>query len=86
VGATSTPDDAFRFVKGEEVTSSNGIPARLQRPLDFLVAMDHAENLGIRALAEGDPVLPDTEWGGQLAEIAAPGIEESIIACSEFWM
>ena len=33
VGATTTPDDAFRFAKGEEVISSNGIPARLQRPL-----------------------------------------------------
>ena len=37
-GAITTPDDAFRFAKGEEVTSSNGVPARLQRPLDFLVA------------------------------------------------
>ena len=31
-GATTTPDDAYRFAKGQVVTSSNGIPARLQRP------------------------------------------------------
>ena len=37
VGATTTPDDAYRFAKGETVTSSNGLKARLQRPLDFLV-------------------------------------------------
>ena len=87
VGATTTPDDAFRFAKGEEVISSNGIPARLQRPLDFLVVTDHAENLGIpAALAEEDPVLTDTEWGAQLAEIVAPGTVESQIAGYEFWM
>ena len=87
VGATTTPDDAFRFAKGEEVVSSNGIPARLRRPLDFLAVTDHAENLGIpAALADGDPVLTDTDWGAQLAEIAAPGTEESMIASYEFWM
>ncbi|MFC3612856.1 DUF3604 domain-containing protein [Lutimaribacter marinistellae] len=87
VGATTTPDDAFRFAKGEEVTSSNGIPARLRRPLDWLVVTDHAENLGIpAALAADDPVLTDTEWGAQLAEIAAPGTEEAMIASYEFWM
>ncbi|MHA3979791.1 DUF3604 domain-containing protein [Halovulum sp. GXIMD14794] len=87
VGATTTPDDAFRFAKGEEVISSNGIPARLRRPLDWLVVTDHAENLGIpAALADDDPVLTDTEWGAQLAEIAAPGTEESMVASYEFWM
>ncbi|MFD0979988.1 DUF3604 domain-containing protein [Tropicimonas aquimaris] len=87
VGATTTPDDAFLFAKGEEVISSNGIPARLQRPLDWLVVTDHAENLGIpAALAAEDPVLTDTEWGAQLAEIAAPGTEESMVASYEFWM
>ncbi|SDC75648.1 DUF3604 domain-containing protein [Ruegeria marina] len=87
VGATTTPDDAFRFAKGEEVISSNGIPARLQRPLDFLVVTDHAENLGLpAALAANDPVLVDTDWGAQLAAIAAPGTEEAMIAAYEFWM
>ena len=47
VGATTTPDDAYRFAKGEEVISSHGVPARLQRPLDSLVVSDHAENLGL---------------------------------------
>jgi hypothetical protein len=87
VGATTTPDDAYRFAKGEEVISSNGIPARLRRPLDFLVVTDHAENLGLpAALSEKDPVLTDTAWGAQMAEIVAPGTEESMIAGYEFWM
>ena len=87
VGATTTPDDAFRFAKGEEVISSNGIPARLRSPLDWLVVTDHAENLGLpAALSDQDSILTDTEWGAQLAEIAAPKTEESQIASYEFWM
>jgi hypothetical protein len=37
VGCTKSPDGAYRFAKGEEVTASSGIRARLQRPLDWLV-------------------------------------------------
>ena len=30
-------DEAYRFARGEEVTSSTGLPAKLSRPLDWLV-------------------------------------------------
>ena len=40
------PEAALRFASGEEVTSSTGIKAKLNRPLDFLVVTDHAEGLG----------------------------------------
>jgi hypothetical protein len=87
VGATTTPDDAYRFAKGEEVISSNGIPARLQRPLDFLAVTDHAENLGLpAALAEENPVLTENEWGREIADIFGPGTEAAKIAAYEFWM
>lgn len=46
VGCTLPPEDADRFAMGEEVESSTGVPARLNRPLDFLVVSDHAENPG----------------------------------------
>ena len=40
---------------------------RLQRPLDFLVVADHAENLGIATLlSERDPRLLETEYGRSL--------------------
>ncbi|MCZ6773193.1 MAG: DUF3604 domain-containing protein [Proteobacteria bacterium] len=39
-------DEAYRFARGEEVTSSNGTPVRLSRPLDFLVIADHSDNMG----------------------------------------
>lgn len=77
--ATTTPDDAYRFAKGEEVISSQGIPARLQRPLDFLVVADHAENLGIAlALQEENPILDYNDWSRTLAETYAPGTVEAI--------
>ena len=39
-------DAAYRFAKGEVVLSNTGIPAKLERPLDFVVIADHANNLG----------------------------------------
>ena len=78
VGATTTPDDAYRFAKGETVTSSNGVPARLQRPLDFLVVADHAENLGLYiALEEENPELLANDWGAELVQIFAPRTHEA---------
>ncbi len=85
-GATTTPDDAFRFAKGEVVTSSNGIPARLQRPLDFLVVTDHSENLGITiALEENDPVMESNDWAKTLAEKYAPRTVEAIADAYVHW-
>ena len=45
-GATTTPDDAYRFAKGEKVVATGGMDAQLRKPLDFLVVSDHSENLG----------------------------------------
>ena len=45
-GAKLTPRDAYRFARGEEVTSSTGQPVKLSRPLDFLVVSDHSDNMG----------------------------------------
>ena len=62
VGNTLGPDEAFRFARGEEVTSSTGLRVRLHRPLDFLVVADHAEYYGLATmLLNGDPgLLADT--------------------------
>ncbi len=40
-------EDAFRFARGEEITTTFGLRARLSRPLDFLVISDHAEMYGL---------------------------------------
>ena len=36
-----TPSDAFRFARGEEVTSESGVRAKLRVPLDFFMVSDH---------------------------------------------
>jgi hypothetical protein len=73
IGATLTPDDAFRFARGQRVISSTGIPARLRRPLDFLVVSDHAENLGLpSAVAQDDKELLATAFGRQIANWERP--------------
>jgi hypothetical protein len=40
-------DAAYQFARGNEVVSSNGTPARLSRPLDWLVIADHSDNMGL---------------------------------------
>jgi len=85
-GCTKTPDEAFRFAKGEVVISSTGIPARLNRPLDFLVVSDHAENLGLPiALNENDPSLQENEWGKKIAETFAPRTEDAVAEAYVQW-
>lgn len=58
VGQTVGPEGAFRFARGETVTSTTGLRAKLRRPLDFLVLSDHAENLGLAPMiARSDPSI-----------------------------
>src|SRR6478736_6861147 len=45
-GARLGPRDALRFARGEEIMASSGQPAKLSRPLDFLVVADHSDNMG----------------------------------------
>jgi len=46
-GAKLTPRDAYRFARGDQVMASSGQPAKLARPLDFLVVADHSDNMGM---------------------------------------
>ncbi len=47
-GTRTTPEDAYRWAQGEEITSSgHGKPIRIQTPLDFYMVADHAEMLGV---------------------------------------
>ncbi len=57
-------EDAFRFARGEEVTTTHGLRAKLSRPLDFLVISDHAEMYGLMPqLLKGDPEIVSTDPG-----------------------
>ena len=46
VGGILSPEDAYRFARGDEVTSAHGQRVRLSRPLDFLVVSDHSDAMG----------------------------------------
>ena len=59
-----SPDDAYRFARGEELTAHNDMPVRLRRPLDFLVVADHASYLGAYyRFHKGDSLVVNTEVG-----------------------
>jgi hypothetical protein len=63
-GCILTPEDAYRFARGEEVLSSFGIPVKLSRPLDWLAVTDHTDNMGfILDLIKGEPAILATEKG-----------------------
>ncbi len=50
VGVRTTPDDAYRYAKGEAVSHPLGYPMRLRGgALDFYGVTDHAENMGLGA-------------------------------------
>jgi len=74
VGNRLGPDEAYRFARGETVVASGGVRARLQRPLDFLVVADHAENLGLATMiAENNPDLLKTDFGREISGLVAAG-------------
>ena len=57
-GNTLGPEEAYRFARGEEITSSTGQRVQLNRPLDFLVVADHSENYGtMAAVLAGNPEM-----------------------------
>ena len=57
-GNTLGPEEALRFARGEEVVSATGVPAKLSRPLDWLVVADHSDAMGVMdEIAKGNPHL-----------------------------
>ena len=46
LGVRLGPEEALRFARGEQVTSTTGLKAKLSRPLDFLVIADHSARPG----------------------------------------
>ena len=54
----TTPDDAYRYAKGEPIDHPAGMKLRITGPpLDFLMVSDHAKYLGVFA-AQIDPEAP----------------------------
>ena len=73
-GARLGPADAYRFAKGEEVMASSGQPAKLSRPLDFLVVSDHSDNMGFfPQLLAGNPAMLADPTGRRWYEMIQSG-------------
>lgn len=67
LGTTISPDDAYRFGRGEEVVSDNGMSVKLRRPLDFMAVADHSEYLGLLVkLDKGEIDVSDWEFGREV--------------------
>ena len=70
-GVVLSPADAYRFARGDEVTTSHGLRVNLSRPLDWLVGWDHSDAKGAmneivagNATLMRDPTLRD--WNDRL--------------------
>jgi len=71
-------EEALRFARGEEVRTSTGQRAQLNRPLDFLVLSDHAGYLGIADLLNtGNPELLATDVGKEWYKAMQTGGDEA---------
>lgn len=73
-GARLGPREAYRFARGEEVTSNSGQNVRLSRPLDFLVVADHSDGMGFfPLLVSGDPKIMSDPQGRKWYEMIHSG-------------
>ena len=78
-GARLGPKDAYRFARGEEVTSSTGLQVKLSRPLDFLVVADHSDNMGFfPRLIAGDPQYLADPTGKRWYELIQKGGQDAV--------
>ena len=78
-GARLSPKDAYRFARGEEVTSSTGLQVKLSRPLDFLVVADHSDNMGFfPRLYAGDPAFLADPTGKRWYDMIQKGGQDGV--------
>jgi len=80
-GARLGLDDAYRFARGEQVMASSGQPAKLGRPLDWLVIADHSDAMGFfNDLAAGEPGIIKFEQGKRWYDGLQAGGDASVAA------
>ncbi|MHC4421747.1 MAG: DUF3604 domain-containing protein, partial [Planctomycetota bacterium] len=83
-GARLSPEDAYRFARGEELTSSTGLKVKLSRPLDFLVVADHSDNMGFfPRLYAGDRQMLADPTGKRWYDLVQAGGQKGVQAATE---
>jgi hypothetical protein len=66
-GTRLMPRDAYRFARGEQVTSNTGQPVRISEPYDFLAVADHTDGMGvILDILAGAPNIMADPYGREL--------------------
>ncbi len=79
------PAEAYEFARGKTITAHNGMKARLDRPLDFLVVSDHGEYLGFLPMVRNAaPEAMKTEWGAFLSKEIQAGGDDAYNAALKF--
>lgn len=77
-GNTVGLDEAYRLAKGEEITSSTGLPVKLSRPLDWMVITDHTDLMGIAAdIKSGTPNILAVDKGKEYNAAFQKGGQEA---------
>ena len=80
-GNTLGLEESWRFARGEEVTSSTGIPVKLARPLDWMVIADHSDLMGFAGdVIKGSPEVMKSEQGKKWASAMSRGGKDSLEA------
>jgi len=75
-GTTQTPNDSYRYAKGEEITSFKGWKTQLTRPLDWTVIADHSDGYDFYNMVKnGDPIILKEELGRQWNKLLTEGGE-----------
>ena len=76
-------EEAFRFARGEEVTSTHGLRVKLSRPLDWIAVTDHSEMYGLMPqLLKGDPEILATEKGRRWYDMLTSGDNDTVFAAA----
>ena len=88
-GVILDPEQAFRFARGEEVTTSHGLRVKLSRPLDWLVVSDHSDGMGaMNEIIAGNPALmrdPKVrEWNERLKKGGEPAMAATMEVIETF--
>ena len=78
------PVDAYRFARGEQVTSNTGLPVKLARPYDFYMITDHSDGMGaIADILSGAPNVMADPDGRMFHEAFTKGGTDAAAAAVE---
>ena len=73
-GTVSTPDDAYRYARGQALHHPSGYQVQLQQAMDFYAVTDHAELMGlVKEAANTDSEFSRYAVAQPMHDINAPG-------------